>query len=89
MSRVASSAALSRSAVSVGSRSSAPTGWIRQRPASASDSTAPSMIFSSPVSCSGGRLVRLSLESSHSVTTSTPTSSHQPSSGRMLSAPAW
>ena len=52
----------------------------------ASSATASSMIPSSGASSLGGRL-RLSVESSHRVTTSTPSSSHHSSSGSMLAAP--
>ena len=45
------------------------------------------MIASSGASSLGGRL-RLSVESSHSVTTSMPSSSHQPRNGEMFAAPA-
>src|SRR5690349_5223089 len=46
------------------------------------------MIDSSGTTSAGGRL-RLSVESSHSVTTSTRASSHQSRNPAMLSAPAW
>jgi len=45
------------------------------------------MMSSNGPSSRSGRL-RLSVDSSHSVTTSVPTSSHQPSSGSMFAAPA-
>ena len=45
------------------------------------------MIASNGVSSDAGRF-RLSVDSSHSVTTSTPTSSHQPRTSSTLSAPA-
>jgi hypothetical protein len=44
------------------------------------------MIFSSGTSSAEDR-VRLSVDSSHNVTTSTPLSRHQPSSSKILSAP--
>ena len=77
-SAVDSAATLSRSAILAGSRSSAPTGCSRQRRCSASVSTASMMIPSNGSSSRDGRF-RLSVESSHKVTTSTPISSHQPS----------
>ena len=58
----------------------------RHRPVVARSHTASVMIWTSSVSSSAGRL-RLSVESIHSVTTSTPTSSDHVSSSEILSAP--
>ncbi len=62
--------------------------WMRHRPVVARSHTASVMIRTSSSSSSAGRL-RLSVESIHSVTTSTPTSSDQCSSSVILSAPRW
>ena len=70
-----------------GSRSRAPTGLTRQPP-STSSRTVSSMIRSSGSSSLAGRL-RLSVDSSHRVTTSTPACWHHSSSSKILSAPFW
>src|SRR5215831_6842632 len=82
---VASAASLSACAVSTGSRSSAPTGLTCQ-PWATSCRTVPSMIRSR-ASTSDPDRDRLSVDSSHRVTTSTPAWRHQPSNSKMLSAP--
>jgi hypothetical protein len=88
-STVRSAAALSTCAVSGGSRSSEPTSVIRQPSrAVASSVTSSSMIRSSGCSSDSGR-DRLSVDSSHRVTTSTPASALQRSTSSILSAPAW
>ena len=88
-STVRSAAALSTCAVSGGSRSSEPTSLIRQPARSAArSSTSSSMIRSSGCSSDSGR-DRLSVDSSQSVTTSTPASALQRSTSSILSAPAW
>src|ERR1700722_9602269 len=82
---VASPASFSTRAVWSGSRSSAPTAF-RCQPSSTRPVTVSSMIVRSGPSSSCGRL-RLSVDSSHSVTTSTPACLHHASSSKILSAP--
>jgi hypothetical protein len=85
---VRAAAAESLSAMSPGNSSRAPTTRSRQRAdASDSSSTTSVMIFRSGSSSSAGRS-RLSVDRSHSVTTSTPASSHHSRRSAILAAPA-
>ena len=61
---------------------------VQRLPGAARSTTTASMIRSSGASSGSGR-ERLSVDSSHSVTTSTPASSHQRSRSTILSAPRW
>ena len=65
-----------------------PEGHPEVRRVAASFATASSMISRSGTSSEASR-DRLSVESIHRVTTSTPTSSHQPRTSEILSAPRW
>src|SRR5579875_3148053 len=84
---VTSAASFSTWTVSAGSRSSAPTGFTCQ-PSATSSRTVSSMIRSRDCSSPAGR-ARLSVDSSHRVTTSTPSRRHHWSSSKILSAPFW
>ena len=79
---IPSRSAVSRSACfkifadSPGSRSSAPTGWTRQRRVAARSMTIRSITRSSGPSSPASLREKLSVESTHSVTTGMPISSH-------------
>ena len=89
MPAVCTSAAFIAAAVSGGSRSSAPTGWIRQRRAAASSPTIDSITSSSGPISSAPLRWKLSVDSTQRVTTGMASSSHHSTNSLSLSAPAW
>ena len=89
-SAVSSSAAFSRCGrTRSGSRSSAPTGCTRQRRVAARSVTICSITPSSGPSSPAPLREKLSVDSTHSVTTGMPISSHHSTNSLSLSAPAW